>query len=88
MQLAPRQRSILKPASLPELSFQARSIRLIETAVAVKLLGAAGGEGGGNKEKSNRLGDPAPGFVTLLSVAALMIADATVPGEAVGSLSR
>jgi hypothetical protein len=37
------ERSILNPVSLFELSVQDRSISLDETAVAVRLLGAAGG---------------------------------------------
>ena len=36
-------RSTLKPSSSIELSVQARLIRLLETAAAVRLLGAAGG---------------------------------------------
>jgi len=40
------ERSILKPSSFAALSIQARLIRLEETAVAVRLDGAAGGAGG------------------------------------------
>lgn len=42
VQLAPLQRSIAKFFSLFELSFQDRLIWVLETAVAVKLLGLAG----------------------------------------------
>ena len=43
-QLTPSaERYSLKPSSLLELSAQARSIRLLLTAVAARLLGAAGG---------------------------------------------
>ena len=53
--------------------------------------GGGGGGGGGapvNNEKSNRLGDPVPGLVTLFGVELLMIAAVTVAGEAVGFVSR
>ena len=52
--------------------------------------GGGGGGGGApvNSEKSNRLGDPVPGLVTLFGVELLMIAAATVAGEAVGFVSR
>ena len=43
---APEQRSIWKPYSLSELSFQKRLIWLLEAAVADRLLGATGGEDG------------------------------------------
>ena len=39
-------------------------------------------------EKSRRLGEPVPAFVTLLGVELLMIAAVTVAGEAVGFVSR
>jgi hypothetical protein len=41
-----------------------------------------------NKEYSSRLGEPVPGFVTLFSVALLIIAAPTVAGEAPGFVSR
>lgn len=43
----PVQRSIRKPSSLFELSVHARSILLVETALPVRLLGAAGTAGVG-----------------------------------------
>ena len=49
------------------------------------------GVGGGpplNSEKSRRLGEPVPAPVTLFGVELLMIAAATVAGEAVGFVSR
>ena len=45
VQLAPLQRSITNNVSLLELSFQAKVIWFLDMAVAVKLLGAAGGAG-------------------------------------------
>jgi len=41
----PLQRSMVKPVSLPALSAHARLIWLLETAVAVRFVGAAGGAG-------------------------------------------
>ena len=41
-----------------------------------------------NNEKSSRLGEPVPALVTLFGVELLMIAAATVAGEAVGFVSR
>jgi hypothetical protein len=42
VQLAPEQRSILKPSLLVALSVQARSIRFLEIAEATRLLGETG----------------------------------------------
>ena len=41
-----------------------------------------------NREKSSRLGEPVPAFVTLFGVELLMIAAVTVAGEALGFVSR
>lgn len=86
------------PLSLFALSVHERLIWVDETAVAVRLLGAAGpgagvgvGVGGGrlvNKEKSKRFGDPVPGLVTLLGVEFVTIAAVTAAGNEPGFVSR
>ena len=54
-------------------------------------MGVGVGVGGGapvSNEKSSRLGEPVPAFVTLFGVELLTIAAVTVAGDAVGFVSR